>query len=63
MNAVADNIKPSLATIATAAAGTANAAVWMDVIKGWAALATTVIAVPTAVCMLLYWFLKLIKAG
>lgn len=45
-------------TILAATAISSNAAVWMDYIKGWAAVATVVLGVPTSILILTYWFLK-----
>lgn len=51
-------IKPIWAFFATLATTAANGAVWMDVIKGWAAFATVVIGAPTALFICVYWAIK-----
>ena len=51
-------LKPTFATAVTAASTLGNVAVWQDVVKSWSALAVAIVAVPTAVCMLAYWALK-----
>lgn len=39
----------------------ANVQVWMDNVKGWAAVVTVVLGVPTAILILTYWALKVRK--
>lgn len=56
------DIKPVLAAAIGAAATGGNLAVWMDLIKGWAAFFTVVIGAPTALLILCYWIIKVSKA-
>lgn len=55
-------IKPAVATAGAAVTVAGEAAVWQNVIQGWAALITVVIGVPTALIILSYWLLRLRKA-
>jgi hypothetical protein len=51
-------IRPMWAVMLSTASSAANAITWLDHVKGWAAAATVIIGVPTAVLMLVYWILK-----
>ena len=55
---IVDSIKPTMATVAGLIAGGGNAAVWLDAIKGWAAVLTVILGAPTAFLILIYWILK-----
>lgn len=50
--------KPTFMTGLGVVSAGGNIAVWMDVIKGWAAFATVLIGVPTAILILCYWAIK-----
>ena len=54
-------LKPTFATSLSGLWAIAEIGVWQDVIKGWAALITVVIGVPTAVFICAYWALKFFK--
>lgn len=56
-----DAVKPIWASLATLAATSANAAVWMGVIKDWAAFVTVVVGAPTAVVLFIYWTIKTVR--
>lgn len=62
LNTSMQEVKPLLATAAAAASSASQVAIWMDVIKGWAALITVVIGVPTAIMIMVYWAVKAKKA-
>lgn len=51
-------MRPSIASFISTLAIGGPAAVWMDVIKGWAAFFTVLLGVPTAILILIYWALK-----
>lgn len=51
-------VKPVFATAVSGLPIAASASVWMDVIKGWAAFATVLLGVPTAILVIIYWGLK-----
>lgn len=55
-------IKPFAAGFLGMASAGGNLAVWMDLIKGWAAFATVIIGAPTALLILCYWAIKVGKA-
>jgi len=57
-HSLVDSIKPTLATVVGLVAGGGNAAVWLDAIKGWAAVITIILGAPTALLILIYWVLK-----
>lgn len=59
LESISHTLKPFYATLIGAVGLGGNAAVWMDVIKGWAALVTVVIGAPTAFFIMVYWALKL----
>ncbi len=50
---------PALATFLGGVNILASVAVWTESVKGWAALITVILGVPTSICILLYWVLKL----
>lgn len=56
------SIRTVFATITTVVTTGANVAVWRDLIQGWAAAITIVIGAPTALLILVYWYLKVRKA-
>ena len=51
-------VKPTIATFIGLIAGGSNAAVWLDAIKGWAAVITVILGAPTALMIMVYWVLK-----
>ena len=51
-------IQPTIATLLGLVAGGGNAAVWLDAIKGWAAVITVILGAPTAFLIMVYWVLK-----
>lgn len=51
-------VKPVFATAISGLPIAASASVWMEVIKGWAAFATVLLGVPTAMLVIIYWALK-----
>ncbi len=57
-NYLLDSTKPTFATLAGVLAYGGNAAVWLDAIKGWAAVITVILGAPTALLVLIYWFMK-----
>ena len=59
IESLSNSIRPSLATVVTTAGAVGNLAVWQEAIKGWAAFATVLISVPTAIVVLVYWLFKL----
>ncbi len=62
MTKLVTDTKPVLAAAVGAVATGGNLAVWMELIKGWAAFFTIVIGAPTAFLILCYWALKVHKA-
>jgi hypothetical protein len=52
------DIKPTIATAFSGLNIIANASVWLDAVRGTAALITLVLSVPTAFFILLYWMIK-----
>lgn len=58
LEAAAAQIKPTIATLVTGAATAGNVAVWQEAVRGWAALAVGLLAVPTAFGLCLYWLVK-----
>lgn len=57
LNLMAD-MRPSAASVATVVSAGSQAAVLAEIVRGWAALATVLLGVPTAALMLIYWFFK-----
>ena len=53
-----DNVKPTVATAIGATAVGSNALVLLEQIKGYAALVTVLLGVPTAALVLIYWAVK-----
>lgn len=53
-----ESIRPMFVTLISALTISGNAAVWLDAIKGWAAVFTVALGAPTAVLVLVYWVLK-----
>ena len=51
-------IRPVVATAISGATLAANASVWFEAIRGWAAVATVFLGVPTAFFILVYWAIK-----
>jgi len=51
-------VKPVFATAFSGLPIVASASVWMDAIRGWAAFATVLLGVPTAMLIIIYWGLK-----
>jgi hypothetical protein len=58
IESLSHTLKPFYATVLGAVGLGGNAAVWMDMIKGGAALVTVVIGAPTAFFIMAYWALK-----
>lgn len=52
---IVNSTNPIVPTILGVVSLGGNAAVWMDAIKGWAAVATVCLGVPTAFLILVYW--------
>lgn len=59
IESLSNSLRPSIATVVTAAGTVGNVAVWQEAIKGWAAFVTVLISVPTAIVVLFYWLFKL----
>lgn len=55
-------VSPIMATIATVITTAANSAVWLNEMKDWAATITIIVGAPTAVLLLIYWFIKVADA-
>lgn len=55
-------LSPLWATIATVITTAANSAVWLNEMKDWAATITIIVGAPTAVLLLIYWFIKVADA-
>lgn len=53
-----DNMSPKFATFLASVNLFANVSVWMEAIKGWAAVFTVLLGVPTAILIMVYWALK-----
>lgn len=56
---ISSAIKPSIATLVSGTVAASNIAVWQEAIKGWAALITVIVSVPTAFAILIYWLFKI----
>lgn len=54
-------LKPTLVATATGINIFANVQVFLDNVKGWSAVVTVVLGVPTAILILAYWVLKVRK--
>lgn len=55
-------MKPATLTVLGGVNIIAQMQVWMDNLKGWAALITVLIGVPTGILIFIYWALKVQQA-